>query len=133
MSSSAVYDAVRLTNEGWADEGKLRQVLINLLGNAVKYTLTGGITLRAHYRAEQLWIDVEDTGPGIPPEHIGQLFRPFYRIGEQGKGTGLGLAIAKSIVEAHRGMISVDSQPGQGAKFTITLQAYIPEANPQPN
>ena len=107
------------------DAVRLRQVVLNLSDNAVKYTSAGGrvrLSLtRAHSRAT---LRVTDTGTGIEPRHVPHIFERFYR-GTQAtggpRGTGLGLAIAKRIVEVHRGSINVSSQPGRGSTFTVTL------------
>jgi two-component system NtrC family sensor kinase len=104
---------------------RLRQMLNNLLNNSVKYTPSGGsVTLTAQAQAEQLVIQVNDTGPGIPPADQPYIFDKFYRasnIPMDIPGTGLGLAIVKSIVENHQGRVWVESTPGQGATFTILL------------
>ncbi|MGE3273384.1 MAG: sensor histidine kinase, partial [Chloroflexota bacterium] len=130
----------RLEVLGHAD--RLRQVLLILLDNAVKYTPAGGrVTLSA--RQEQQdggpWIAVEvaDTGPGIPPEEQDRIFERFYRArgARSGEGTGLGLAIARWIVEEHQGTISVSSTPGAGATFTVrlpTLSEPPPTLTPAP-
>lgn len=119
-----------------ADEGKLRQVLINLLGNAVKYTLTGGITLRAHYRAEQLWIDVEDTGPGMTPAEMGIIFEPFVQAaGDQRpqEGTGLGLSISRQFIRLMGGELTAASEPGRGSTFSVHVPVQIIAATAVPS
>jgi signal transduction histidine kinase/ligand-binding sensor domain-containing protein/CheY-like chemotaxis protein len=105
------------------DEGKLRQVLINLLANAVKFTAHGRVTLRAAWLAGQAVFEVEDTGPGISSEELERLFAPFAQ-GEAGhvqEGTGLGLAISRSHAELMKGELTVRSAPGEGACFRLTL------------
>jgi signal transduction histidine kinase len=112
-----------------ADAGKLRQVLINLLGNAVKFTQEGSVTLRLGYRSEnfggRLHFAVEDSGPGIAPGEIEHLFEAFvqpdvgYRAQE---GTGLGLAISQQFIGLMGGEISVDSQVGHGSTFTFEIR-----------
>ncbi|HEB65060.1 MAG TPA: GAF domain-containing protein [Chloroflexi bacterium] len=108
-----------------ADRAKLKQVLINLLSNAVKYTPAGGkITLSATADAEELRICVRDTGRGIPPDALQNLFQKFYRVPgseRMAQGTGLGLSIARKIVEGHGGRISVESEVGKGTTFTVHL------------
>lgn len=98
--------------------------MINLIANALKFTPQGGsVTLGVRAGVEQVEMRVEDTGPGIPPEELPHVFDRFYR-GSQGQtqgGSGLGLAIVKGIVEAHGGQVRVESQPGNGACFTIGL------------
>jgi len=108
-----------------ADSFKLQQVLINLLDNAIKYTEKGRIAVKAQQVGNQVRITVEDTGCGIPPEHLPRIFERFYVVDKarsrQLGGTGLGLAIAKHIVMLHNGRIEVESEPGKGARFSITL------------
>jgi CheY-like chemotaxis protein len=111
------------------DINKLRQVFINLLGNAVKFTEQGGIAMRV--RAERddvkgpsLRVDIEDTGPGISPDEQDKLFRYFEQTKtgrEAGIGTGLGLAISREFVRLMGGAITVNSQVGKGSTFTIQL------------
>jgi signal transduction histidine kinase len=110
----------------WLDERRFRQVLINLLSNAVKFTLPGGaITLRLEQLSDPQWVclAVEDTGIGIAPEHLPQLFDPFVQIdsslNRQYAGTGMGLALVRRIVELHQGTVRVVSQVGQGSQFII--------------
>jgi heavy metal sensor kinase len=108
------------------DGPRLRQVFINLLDNAIKYTPTGGTVRVQLARGDgAAVVTVRDTGIGISPEHLPRVFDRFYRVDkarsrEQG-GTGLGLSIARSIVASHGGSIKVDSAPGQGTTFTVTL------------
>ncbi|HPC36573.1 MAG TPA: ATP-binding protein [Candidatus Marinimicrobia bacterium] len=110
------------------DPFKFQQVLINLLDNAIKYTEKGQITIRAQKKADQVQITIQDTGCGIPPEHLPRIFERFYVVDKarsrQMGGTGLGLAIAKHIVLLHNGNIEVESQPGFGTNFIITLPVY---------
>jgi heavy metal sensor kinase len=108
------------------DEGRLRQVFINLLDNALKYTPEGGaVTVCVGRQGEAGVVSVADTGIGIPPEHLPHVFDRFYRVdrarsGAEG-GTGLGLSIALSIVKAHGGDIRLTSTDGQGTVCTVTL------------
>lgn len=107
------------------DRQWFQRALNNYLSNANKYTPQGGhITLRARLQDEQLFFEVEDTGPGIAPEAQRRLFERFYRVPEvQGtvKGTGLGLAIVKSVAEAHGGRVYANSTPGVGSIFGLAL------------
>ena len=106
------------------DESKLRQVLINLVGNAVKFTGRGEVALRAAaVGGGEYLFEVRDTGPGIPPEHQAAVFEPFHQgeAGHQHGGTGLGLAIARSHVAMMGGQLRLESSPGAGARFTFTL------------
>ncbi len=113
-----------------ADDGKLRQVLINLLGNAVKFTQQGGVILRAHTRPlpatamVMLSIEVADTGIGIAEDKLEALFKPFVQLEPENsgaKGTGLGLAISKSLMELMGGSISITSIFGAGSTFKVEL------------
>jgi len=117
------------------DEGKLRQVLVNLLGNAIKFTLQGSVTLRVMVDSQQpncsainnyqLLFEVEDTGQGIAAEEMNFLFKPFGQAEISKKsheGTGLGLAISRKFVNLMGGDISVDSLVGQGSRFKFNIQ-----------
>ena len=110
-----------------ADRDALRLALMNLLGNALRYTpAEGRITVRVkHAQETEVAVEVEDTGPGIAPEHQAHLFERFYRV-DSGRtraagGFGLGLAIARWAVRANGGRIELDSEPGRGSCFRIVL------------
>jgi signal transduction histidine kinase len=115
-----------------ADADRLSdQVLGNLLSNALKFTpAEGKILVRAWSRDEQLFIEVHDTGEGMPQDQLPYIFDKYFQVGQQAraKGAGLGLAIAREIVEAHGGNIAVDSQTGKGTTFTITIPVRHAEA-----
>jgi two-component system phosphate regulon sensor histidine kinase PhoR len=108
---------------------QMRQMIDNLIGNAVKFTQKKGrIMIEAKHEKEQIIIRISDDGPGIPWEEHTKIFEKFYRAkGTVGsvEGTGLGLAITKSIVNNHMGRIWVNSEPGQGATFTVVLPVAI--------
>ena len=114
-----------------ADQAKLRQILINLLGNAVKFTESGGVVLRARLDGAggaeagggRLVVEVEDTGPGIRPEEIGRLFEMFQQAasGYEKGGTGLGLAISRRYARAMGGDITVSGTPGAGSLFRLEI------------
>ncbi|WAL59403.1 MHYT domain-containing protein [Thermocoleostomius sinensis] len=122
------------------DESKLRQILINLLGNAIKFTKVGHVILRVSLIDEELaasalklHIEVKDTGPGIAPDELKQLFKPFEQTqsGFQSKqGTGLGLAISQKFVALMGGEITVHSVVGQGATFALDI--HVQSAQPSP-
>lgn len=106
------------------DENKLRQVLINLLGNAVKFTSRGEVALRVGLATESDYcFEVSDTGPGIEAQHQSAVFEPFHQgdAGHRHGGTGLGLAIASSHVELMGGNLQLESVPGTGTTFSFTL------------
>jgi signal transduction histidine kinase len=109
---------------GTWDEGRVRQMLTNIISNAVKYSPEGGEVRVAFSRANGLArVEVSDQGPGISEEDLSRLFQPFARL-DRAKpvaGTGLGLFISKGIVESHGGRIWVDSEIGRGSTFVITL------------
>jgi signal transduction histidine kinase len=109
------------------DRQRLTQVLANLIGNAVKFSPEGAlIEVRLGAHGEWLRIDVQDEGPGIAPEDLPHVFERYWQAsGTAQLGTGLGLFIAKTIVESHGGRISVDSQPGQGSRFSLHLPKAI--------
>ena len=116
------------------DQGTLVEVLVNLLGNAVKYSRVGGqVTVRAETVGAEVNISVADTGVGISREDLPHIFDDFYR-GQAGlasdQSSGLGLAIARRLVEAHNGSITVESILGQGSTFVIRLPALKPDGHP---
>ncbi|MHB1187037.1 MAG: hybrid sensor histidine kinase/response regulator [Thiobacillus sp.] len=108
-----------------ADERRLRQILLNILGNAVKFTVSGSVTLRLRYQREMAFFSIEDTGPGIAPEEGGNIFEPFSRgsaahVGATG-GTGLGLTIARMLTDLMGGELSMESRLGEGSRFDVRL------------
>jgi signal transduction histidine kinase len=109
----------------WGSALPLKQVVLNLGDNAVKYTEAGGhVRLQLHAEARDAVLRVADTGIGIPPEALPHIYERFYRVANRdarSAGTGLGLAIVKRIVDAHGGSIHVDSRPGEGSVFTVRL------------
>lgn len=116
-----------------ADTMKLRQILLNLLDNAIKYTRHGGITLRVAHMGNStgaLRFEVEDTGMGIPKEKIEEIFEPFTQVKGEGRvsnGVGLGLSISRRLVELMGGTLSVRSEIGKGSTFTIELNIEVVE------
>lgn len=113
----------------------LKQALINLLDNALRYTPAGGsVTVRLQTAGQKVTVAVEDTGHGIEPEHIPHLFERFYRTdwarAKDSAGTGLGLPIVKEIMDAHGGSISVTSEVNKGSVFTLRLPALVQRALP---
>ncbi|NOY98634.1 MAG: HAMP domain-containing protein [Chloroflexi bacterium] len=111
-----------------ADNDRIIQVLTNLVGNALHYTPAGGeVTIRAERQGGEVHVTVEDTGIGIPPEHLPHIFTRFYRVDKSrsrhaGGGSGIGLTVARHLVEAHGGRIWAESEGrGRGSAFTFTL------------
>ncbi len=118
------------------DEKRLRQILINVLSNAVKYTDSGSISLKLRYRSQVAEFTVSDTGPGIAPENIERIFRPFERVripGSTATGTGLGLTITRLLSDIMGGDISVKSTPGQGSEFKVSLMLSATHVTPVDN
>lgn len=105
-----------------ADRERVLQVLSNIIGNALRFTPSGGnVTLSVDRQAAEARFGISDSGPGIAPEHLSRVFDRFWKDQTEKMGTGLGLFIAKGIVDAHRGRIWVESEPGHGARFYFTL------------
>ncbi|MCK9389198.1 MAG: ATP-binding protein [Sulfuritalea sp.] len=101
---------------------QINQVFMNLLVNAGQAIEEHGlIILRTGQDEENVWVEVEDTGKGIPHEHLGRIFDPFFTTKPVGKGTGLGLSLSYGIVQKHGGRIEVDSTPGKGTRFRVVL------------
>ncbi len=112
-----------------ADQDRITQILINLVGNALQYTPSGGqVSVSANKTVGNIQISIQDTGVGIPPEHLPHVFTRFYRVDKSrsrpGGGSGIGLTIAKHFVEAHNGRIWAES-PGSGLGTTFTFQIPI--------
>jgi len=111
-----------------ADSDALATALINLFENAGKHSENGDpVTVRAHTNNGSVVVSVQDTGVGIASRELKKIFEPFYQVDQtlsrQAGGCGLGLSIVQSIVTAHRGCVAVESQPGRGSTFTISLPA----------
>jgi K+-sensing histidine kinase KdpD len=128
LQTSASDRATRLR----VDRARIQQVLGNLLGNAVKFTKSGGrVVLEASIENEIATFRVRDTGPGIPPDRLPLVFEQFWQgDSKDRRGVGLGLAIAKALVEAHGGSITVESRVGEGTTFSFTLPVPVPDDLP---
>jgi two-component system phosphate regulon sensor histidine kinase PhoR len=131
LRSKAESKGLELTYEGpkelelAGNPAHLTQVAINLIDNAIVYTLEGRVTVRVSKRDGSAWLEVQDTGIGIASEHLGRVFERFYRV-DKGRsraagGTGLGLSIVKHIVEVHGGTVEVESELGVGSTFRVKL------------
>ena len=117
----------------WADRTRMRQVVANLIENAVKYTEPGGrISVEAVDRGGEIALTVRDTGIGIAPEHLPLVWDRLYRAdpARSARGLGLGLSLVKAIVEAHGGHVSASSAIGGGSNFTVTLPTARPQGPP---
>ncbi|HDN26558.1 MAG TPA: response regulator [Thioploca sp.] len=113
-----------------ADEKRLRQILINLLNNAIKFTKQGGVQFKVSYCQGKIRFQVEDTGPGIAPEFVTKIFQPFQQVGDlndKAEGTGLGLSITQKLVDMMGGEIQLDSVLGQGTTFWAIFK--LPEVD----
>jgi signal transduction histidine kinase len=111
-----------------ADAGRLEQVLVNLLRNAVRHTPPGGVVVvLVAGEADAVRVDVRDTGQGIPPDELPRVWERFYRgasARQDGPGAGLGLTLVKELVEAMGGTVSVESVVGQGSCFTVRMRLW---------
>jgi signal transduction histidine kinase len=111
----------------WADADRVRQILVNLVMNAVKYTPQNGgtITLACAVAGDSVLAHVADTGPGIPGEKLESIFEPFVQLtsglADRRGGVGLGLAISRDLARAMNGDLTVESTVGAGSRFTLTL------------
>lgn len=104
---------------------QINQVFMNLLRNAMQAIETEGrITIRTGQNGEDIWVEVEDNGKGIKPEHMGHIFDPFFTTKPAGTGTGLGLSVSYSIVKKHGGRIEVKSSPGTGSVFRVVIPQH---------
>jgi two-component system NtrC family sensor kinase len=113
----------------FGDSLKIQQVLLNLVSNAIDSMETSDVKeLRICLESSggKTLIRVEDTGCGIPAEHLSRIYDPFFTSKSVGKGTGLGLSVSYGIVKDHKGDISCESEPGRGTRFTITLPENAP-------
>ncbi|QIR35523.1 response regulator [Tolypothrix sp. PCC 7910] len=104
-----------------ADRIEIRRVLTNIIGNAIKFTATGYIYIRVNIDKNNVIINIQDTGPGISQKHQAILFERFRPGKHLGSGSGLGLYLSRCIIESHQGSLDVESEPGNGSIFTISL------------
>lgn len=113
----------------FADEDRVQQIFHNLIGNAIKYTLKGKISISARLNVNELEICVSDTGIGIEPSKVEEIFKPFEQLSLPNsfsqKGTGLGLSVTRQLIEQHEGQIWVDAKPGVGSHFYFTLPCWL--------
>ena len=104
------------------DPDRLRQILINLLWNAVKYTDLGGLGVRVRGSDDRVFISVADTGPGIPPDALERVFEPYWRASDRSPGLGLGLSVSRKLARLLGGELTVESETGAGSTFTLSLK-----------
>jgi CheY-like chemotaxis protein/anti-sigma regulatory factor (Ser/Thr protein kinase) len=127
LELGAIPDAVLI------DSARLRQILLNLVGNAVKFTDTGSVTLKAGFASGRLQFEICDTGPGIPDDQFEKLFKRFSQVDSTTRrshgGTGLGLAICKGLVDAMGGTIEARSVAGEGSIFSVRIPADVVESS----
>jgi signal transduction histidine kinase len=127
LNEKGLHLELNLLPEAWAlaDYSRTRQILINLLGNAVKFTSAGTVSVSVVAGAETVTVEVRDTGIGIPVELQEQIFDEFRQadsgVARKFGGSGLGLAIARKLALLQKGSLSVSSQPGSGSTFSLTL------------
>ena len=114
----------------YCDRTRIRQVILNLVSNAARFTEDGGITIEAVPQDQHILISVTDTGPGIPPDDVEMIFEPFYQdrrpLQRQKGGSGLGLSISKRFIKLHGGRMWLESELGSGATFFFTLPVSLP-------
>jgi signal transduction histidine kinase len=119
----------------YADARRVRQIIGNILGNALKFTERGGVLVRVDPRDGGVMISISDTGPGIAPEEHEAIFQEYWQsraVERHRVGTGLGLAITRRLVQMHRGFIDLNSQLGKGSNFSVVLPSRPPPAPPKP-
>ncbi|HEY9107335.1 MAG TPA: ATP-binding protein [Roseateles sp.] len=143
MATTAAQRGIALHFDGgchqavWADRMRLKQVLLNLISNAIKYNRpAGSVQVGCHVDGVQARIHVTDTGRGLTPAQVQALFQPFNRLGQEAgpeQGTGIGLVVTQRLVQLMGGRIGVDSRPGEGSTFWVDLQASDVAARPQPD
>jgi signal transduction histidine kinase len=115
----------------YADEQRLTQIFLNVIGNACKFTDEGDIRLTARVEKGELLVSISDTGPGVAPEDMALVFEPFKQTDggiRKGGGTGLGMPITKNLVEAHGGRIWLESELNRGSIFHIVLPLHLETA-----
>ena len=122
---SFVIDTARLDQPVWVDRDMWEKIVLNLISNAFKYTLAGSVIVRLRPYADGVRLEVADSGVGIPAAELDKVFDRFHRIEGQGgrthEGTGIGLALVKDLAQLHGGTVSVESEPGQGTTFAVTM------------
>jgi len=120
----------------YVDRVMWEKIVLNLISNAFKHTLQGGITVRTAWVGGEALLTVEDTGVGIPADELPKIFERFHRVkgakSRTNEGSGIGLSLVRELVQLHQGTVGVESEPGQGSRFTVTLRAgtaHLPSAH----
>ncbi|MBN8225935.1 PAS domain S-box protein [Corallococcus macrosporus] len=128
-----------LSTPVWVDRELWEKVVLNLLSNAFKFTFQGAITVRLRQHGDRVELSVSDTGMGIPANELPRVFDRFHRVegvrGRSHEGSGIGLALVRELVDLHGGRVSVESTPGEGSTFTVSLPtgtAHLPAGQPEP-
>jgi signal transduction histidine kinase len=122
LNSISLTSELNLPEKVRADRSEVEQIVVNLCSNALDAMPKGGrLMVRTRPERGRALVEVEDNGPGIPPELRERIFEPFFTTKARGRGTGLGLALAQQIAQRHGGDISVSSEPGKGSVFTVSL------------
>ena len=126
-------DCPPLTEPAWVDRDMWEKIVLNLVSNAFKFTLEGGITVRQRQEGAQVHLEVEDTGTGVPASELPRLFDRFHRVegarGRTHEGTGIGLALVQELAKLHGGTVHAQSTPGRGSTFTVSIplgSAHLP-------
>ena len=126
IDAAHLLEPVREKLQLFGDKNKLKQVFVNLLTNAIKYTEQGTVSIIVEEEEQHGRIIIRDTGIGIPEEDIPRIFERFFRVDKARSrsvgGTGLGLAIVKHIIEAHGSKVEVKSEAGKGSEFSFRLK-----------
>ena len=124
------FDVQQDLGSVWADPVKVRQILFNLVGNAIKFTKTGSVQLTVKVEVNSVFFEVHDSGPGMPKSELDSIFDPFYQVDSTvtrgANGTGMGLAISRNLARLNGGTLNVNSTLGQGSCFTLTLPSAQP-------
>jgi signal transduction histidine kinase len=136
---SLTVDCPALDEPVHVDRGMWEKIVLNLLSNAFKHTFKGGIVLRLRHARGDVTLEVEDSGVGIAPQEIPRLFERFHRVkgaaSRTHEGTGIGLSLVRELVQLHGGTVGVESEPGRGSRFIVTLKtgtAHLPAGNAGP-
>jgi two-component system cell cycle sensor histidine kinase PleC len=120
-----IFEVQQVSGTVWADRVRIRQILFNLVGNAIKFTESGSVRITVRIEADTVVFEVHDQGPGIPTAELKSIFDPFYQVDSSATrhvgGTGMGLAISRNFAELNGGKLTVTSTLGEGSCFTLTL------------